>query len=199
MTPLTSEWIEKAEGDYHSALRELRARKHPNYDAACFHAQQCAEKYLKGRLQEDGTRFKKTHDLSALLDLLLSRHPLWEVWRDELAALSDYAVEYRYPGETADKQAARESVNICKNVRVALGSVAPTVIRSQKAEKYLRGKPLDEVTAATAASFAREEIKPITDKRATAWYRTELSEVLTRRTIEQAAKRVLARRVGLGE
>jgi len=61
MTPLTSEWTEKAEGDYHSALRELRARKHPNHDAACFHAQQCAEKYLKGRLQEDGTRFKKTH------------------------------------------------------------------------------------------------------------------------------------------
>ena len=117
MKPLTSEWIEKAEGDYHTALRELRARKHPNYDSACFHSQQCVEKYLKGRLQDDGTPFKKTHDLTVLLDLLLPRQPLWDAWRDELGALSDYAVEYRYPGESADKQAAREAVAICKKIR----------------------------------------------------------------------------------
>jgi HEPN domain-containing protein len=42
----TSEWIEKAEGDWEVGQRAYRARKKPNYDAACFHAQQCAEKYL---------------------------------------------------------------------------------------------------------------------------------------------------------
>lgn len=47
MTPLTREWVMKADGDYATASRELRARKQPNYDAACFHAQQCAEKDLK--------------------------------------------------------------------------------------------------------------------------------------------------------
>ncbi len=52
MKPITLEWVEKAEGDYASAHRELRARKNPNYNAACFHEQQCAEKYLKARLQE---------------------------------------------------------------------------------------------------------------------------------------------------
>jgi HEPN domain-containing protein len=52
MNPLTLEWVDKAEGDYATALRELRARKQPNYDAACFHAQQCVEKYLKAYLQE---------------------------------------------------------------------------------------------------------------------------------------------------
>ena len=52
MNPLTREWIEKAEGDFATAGRELRARKNPNYEAACFHAQQCAEKYLKAILQE---------------------------------------------------------------------------------------------------------------------------------------------------
>ena len=46
MQPATSEWIAKAEGDFTTALREHRARKSPNYDAACFHAQQCAEKHL---------------------------------------------------------------------------------------------------------------------------------------------------------
>jgi HEPN domain-containing protein len=44
MNPLTQKWVSKAEGDFASAGRELRARKDPNYDSACFHAQQCAEK-----------------------------------------------------------------------------------------------------------------------------------------------------------
>ncbi len=43
MQPLTLEWVAKAEGDFSTAGRELRARKAPNYDAACFHAQQCFE------------------------------------------------------------------------------------------------------------------------------------------------------------
>jgi hypothetical protein len=50
MKPLTQEWIEKAEGDFRTARRELQAKRLPNYDAVCFHAQQCAEKYLKARL-----------------------------------------------------------------------------------------------------------------------------------------------------
>jgi len=44
MNELTAEWIAKAEGDWTTARRELRARRSPNYDAACFHAQQAAEK-----------------------------------------------------------------------------------------------------------------------------------------------------------
>jgi HEPN domain-containing protein len=52
MNPLTVEWVDKAEGDMAIAKRELRARKQPNYDAVCFHAQQCVEKYLKALLQE---------------------------------------------------------------------------------------------------------------------------------------------------
>jgi HEPN domain-containing protein len=50
MTPLTREWIDKAEGDFATARREIRVRQAPNYDAVCFHAQQCVEKYLKARL-----------------------------------------------------------------------------------------------------------------------------------------------------
>jgi HEPN domain-containing protein len=75
MKPLTHEWIGKAEGDFATAKREVRARKAPNYDAACFHAQQCVEKYLKARLQEATIPFGRTHDLSALLNLLLSVSP----------------------------------------------------------------------------------------------------------------------------
>src|SRR5205807_1800981 len=52
MNPITREWVDKAEGDFASAQRELRARKSPNFDAACFHCHQCIEKYLKARLHE---------------------------------------------------------------------------------------------------------------------------------------------------
>jgi len=47
MKPITAEWVAKAEGDFATLERESRVRKHPNYDGICFHAQQCAEKYLK--------------------------------------------------------------------------------------------------------------------------------------------------------
>lgn len=36
MNDLVDEWIQKAEGDYESAMREHRARKSPNFDAAGF-------------------------------------------------------------------------------------------------------------------------------------------------------------------
>ena len=71
MKPITLEWIAKAEGDWNSAQREYRARQRPNYDAACFHAQQCAEKYLKARLEEAVIAFGRTHDLISLLTLVL--------------------------------------------------------------------------------------------------------------------------------
>src|SRR2546421_10601000 len=65
----TREWVEKAEDDYHSALREFRARLLPNYNLACYLCQQCIEKYLKGCLQEKGTRIPKTHQLPDLFEL----------------------------------------------------------------------------------------------------------------------------------
>lgn len=34
MRGITREWVSKAEGDYHSAEREFRARRKPNYDPA---------------------------------------------------------------------------------------------------------------------------------------------------------------------
>jgi HEPN domain-containing protein len=117
MKPLTREWVDKAEGDFITAQRELRARKAPNYDASCFHAQQCAEKYLKARLQEEGIAFSRTHDLATLLGLLLPVEPSWAVTRSDLDRLTSFAVEFRYPGTSADKAMARSAVAICRDVR----------------------------------------------------------------------------------
>jgi HEPN domain-containing protein len=117
MQPLTTEWIAKAEGDFVSATRELRARKAPNYDAACFHAQQCAEKYLKARLQEANIPFSRTHDLEVLLDLLLPLDSGWDTLRPDARVLTSLAVDVRYPGYTADKAKAREALRACRSVR----------------------------------------------------------------------------------
>ena len=112
MQPLTIEWVAKAEGDFATTMRELRARKLQNYDAVCFHAQQCVEKYFKAQLQELNIPFGKTHNLIALLELLLPDFPLWDSLRSDAAQLSSAAVEFRYPGETADKMDAVEAARI---------------------------------------------------------------------------------------
>jgi HEPN domain-containing protein len=88
MTPLTHEWVQKAANDFNSAKRLARARKLPDYDGACFHAQQCAEKYMKARLQESAVAFPKTHDLVILLSLILPLEPAFPTSRTALDLLS---------------------------------------------------------------------------------------------------------------
>jgi HEPN domain-containing protein len=56
-------WIAYAEEDY-GAAKTLFARKKPLLSAVCFHAQQCAEKYLKALLIWKDFDCPKTHDLA---------------------------------------------------------------------------------------------------------------------------------------
>jgi HEPN domain-containing protein len=127
MNELTAEWITKAEGDYATAEREFRARRRPNYDAVCFHAQQTIEKYLKAFLQEQGAIFPKTHSLIELLEIALPFDKSLELQRELLVQLERYAVRYRYPGESADKDEARAALRAAKVVR--------TIIRQRLALK----------------------------------------------------------------
>ena len=120
MHALTREWVDKAEGDYHTAGREARVRRSPNYDAVCFHCQQCAEKYLKAYLQEHNHRFGRTHNLIELLELCLEFDPSFELQRDLLIRLNKYAVEFRYPGESADNSDARNALRALKSFRALL-------------------------------------------------------------------------------
>jgi HEPN domain-containing protein len=85
----------------------------------CFHAQQCAEKYLKARLCEAEIPFSKIHDLVALLEQVLPIEPEWELYRIDLAFLTDFAVTYRYPGESADKECAKDALRRCRKFRQA--------------------------------------------------------------------------------
>lgn len=117
MKPATAEWVEKADGDFATAGRELRAAPAPNFDAACFHAQQCAEKYLKACLVDAELDFPRTHDLSALLGLLLPVEPAWATLRADLDWLTDVGIEVRYPGTLAGAADAGRAVDIAAQAR----------------------------------------------------------------------------------
>ncbi|MDD5458952.1 MAG: HEPN domain-containing protein [Phycisphaerae bacterium] len=125
MKPITAEWVARTESDFGTAQRESRVRKNPNYDGICFHYQQRAEKYLKARLSEAGISFGKIHDLVAILEQVVKVEPDWEIFRQDLAYLSDFAAAFRYPGESADKKAAAEAKRLCtffrKIARSSLG------------------------------------------------------------------------------
>jgi HEPN domain-containing protein len=123
MKPMTAEWVAKAEGDFAIMERECQVTDNPNYDGICFHAQQCAEKYLKARLCEVGLIFSKIHDLVALLDQILEVEPTWESFREDLAYLSDFAVTFRYPGESADAESAFDAQRHCHRFRNAARNV----------------------------------------------------------------------------
>lgn len=117
MKASTKEWVEKAEADFISAGREYRARKSPNFDAACFFSQQCIEKYIKARLVEDSISFPNTHDLEALLDLVLPVEPLWIAFRHQLSDLTSFAVTFRYPGESATREMTKTAIKNATKVR----------------------------------------------------------------------------------
>jgi HEPN domain-containing protein len=109
MNSATIEWVTKAEGDFATAGRELRARTSPNYDAVCFHCQQCAEKYLKAFLQENEQHIPKIHNLIELMLLCEEMDGSFEMLRADLVTMERYSVRVRYPGEIAEKEDAQSA------------------------------------------------------------------------------------------
>ncbi|HEY5293406.1 MAG TPA: xanthine dehydrogenase family protein subunit M [Burkholderiales bacterium] len=73
-------------------------------------------------------------------------------------------------------------------VRVAFGAVAPVPMRAPRTEQALEGKRLDPATIDAVAEVARDEVTPIDDIRATAWYRKELIHNITKRMLAHVAQ-----------
>ena len=84
--------------------------------------------------------------------------------------------------------------NVFVAPRIALGAVAPKVIRALKAEAYLEGRKVTPETMAEAGQVAVGDAKPISDFRASAEYRKDLVAVLTKRTLEGAYELAKAKR-----
>jgi CO/xanthine dehydrogenase FAD-binding subunit len=84
--------------------------------------------------------------------------------------------------------------NVCRDVRIALGAVAPIPLRATRAENVLRGKrltggPIDSELFEEAGRVAADECFPIDDLRAYAAYRKKIVETLVKRGLEQTVAR----------
>jgi carbon-monoxide dehydrogenase medium subunit len=112
-------------------------------------------------------------ELPPIADGVLSSHSKMRRVTHDLAKLS-VAVRLDMSGKN------------CRGARIAMGSVAPLVIRITKTEKLLAGVEITDNILANVASSVSSEINPIDDVRSTAEYRREVGGVLVRRTIQNA-------------
>ena len=115
------QWIEKAEHDIRNAEHTLTLKKNCPFDTVCFHAQQCAEKYLKALLVSRSIDFPKTHDLRILMQLVPKEVKLG-LRMNEVLPLNRYTIEARYPGdwEPITRKEAKEALAIARMVRQAV-------------------------------------------------------------------------------
>lgn len=79
-----------------------------------------------------------------------------------------------------------------KRIGIALGAVAPTILRLEEAERLLVGKKITPALAAEARRIALEAVRPIDDVRSTASYRRHVSGVIAERGLLQLASLVEA-------
>ncbi len=124
------QWIEKAEHDIRNAEHTLTLKKNCPFDTVCFHAQQCAEKYLKALLVYRSIDFPKTHDIRLLMQRVPDDVKL-DLFIEEVIPLNRYTIEARYPGdwEPFDREEAETAVSIARKVRKAVRASLPTARR----------------------------------------------------------------------
>ena len=109
-------WVDHAEEDFVST-QVLSKHKPPLLFGACFHAQQCAEKYMKAMLVSKDKRFPMTHDLVIVNNLLRQVKIDMEISEDLPELLSSYAVRARYSAEALEMEDAKEALEIAAQVR----------------------------------------------------------------------------------
>lgn len=77
-----------------------------------------------------------------------------------------------------------EEDGVLRDVRIALGAVAPTALRAEAAEALVEGRSPADVDLSQVEQAVRDAIAPISDWRASAEYRSRMARVLVRRAVE---------------
>jgi HEPN domain-containing protein len=122
----TRSWLAKADMDLRAAVHELTAA--PPFTAdAVFHAQQAAEKAMKGFLAWHDVPFRKTHDLAEVGHQCAAIDPSLESMLMRAASLTQYAWKFRYPGEWEEpsREEAEISIALAREVFDAIVSLLP--------------------------------------------------------------------------
>jgi HEPN domain-containing protein len=96
---VVSNWIKIAEKDLLTARQGLEAEVIVT-ETICFHCQQAVEKFLKAYLVKHQIEFTKTHNIMVLLNLCSKVDDSFNKELFHVDLLTDYAVEFRYPGES---------------------------------------------------------------------------------------------------
>ena len=109
-------WVEYGEQDIALAKSALRRRK-PLLNGACFHSQQCGEKYLKALPLSKVVIFPKLHDLVILDRMCNDAGIITGFDQVQLVDLSEHAVTTRYPGAHLTLEDAKEALEIAKSIR----------------------------------------------------------------------------------
>jgi aerobic carbon-monoxide dehydrogenase medium subunit len=78
--------------------------------------------------------------------------------------------------------------DLCADIKIALGSVAPTAFRAKRAEEFLKGKKITAELAEEAGRVAMEESHPIDDIRGYAEHRQKIIVMLTKQAIMEAVR-----------
>ena len=120
------EWLIKAENDLKNAAHTLKMGVDCPTDTVCFHAHQCAEKYLKALLVMLGVDFPKTHSIEDLV-AHVPDHLRPGIAADDQDRLTDYATVTRYPGdyEEIPLAEARRAVTLARRVRAHVRKLLP--------------------------------------------------------------------------
>lgn len=115
---LVDEWFKKAESDFKN-ISLVMVDSDPPTDTVCFHAQQAAEKYLKGFLFFHQIRFPKIHDIESLVELCNQVAPDFNELIELAADLSAYSVEIRYPDNfiTPSLDEAKEAIGNAQKIK----------------------------------------------------------------------------------
>ncbi len=118
--------MQKAEEDLVLAEHGLALRENCPYDLICYHAQQCAEKYLKALLTGHALRVPRTHDLRFLMHQMPADLHLG-IELDHVLALNRYSIETRYPENWDDieRPEAERAVALARAVRDAVRPTLP--------------------------------------------------------------------------
>ncbi len=129
---------------------------------------------------------KSAAEGSLLTEIVISASRLRSAFSLQRLARSerDLAIVSVAAGIQVDRQ------NRCTWARIALGAVAAQPIRALQAESILAGQTVSRALLENAAEIAAQEIEPISDVRASAEYRREMSRVLVRRALEDCANRL---------